>query len=165
VSLVRAPTGRGRNARGRGQHRRRRGAPRRGTGLTASATNTARGQLPALELRHRRHTRAEDRIQVAKDTGLSNLHDFTQNQIWRALIALALDLTAWTQLLALAGHDARRWEFSVCASGCCPSPVGSPSPAAKLPCTCRGRGHWNQLLLDGITRLRAPPTAGPPVRR
>ncbi len=32
----------------------------------------------------------------AKDTGLTNLplHDFAQNQIWCALIALAADLTA-----------------------------------------------------------------------
>ncbi len=47
--------------------------------LTAFATNTARGQLPDLELRHRRRARAEDRIRIAKDTGLTNLplHDFT----------------------------------------------------------------------------------------
>jgi hypothetical protein len=34
--------------------------------------------------------RAEDRIRVAKDSGLTNLplHDFAQNQIWCALIAL-----------------------------------------------------------------------------
>jgi hypothetical protein len=38
------------------------------------------------------------------------LHDFEQNQIWCALVALAADLTAWMQTLALAGHDARRWE-------------------------------------------------------
>ncbi len=34
--------------------------------LTAFATNTARGQLPDLELQHRRRARAEDRIPVAK---------------------------------------------------------------------------------------------------
>ncbi len=49
--------------------------------VTVFATNTARGQLPDLELRHRRRARAEDRIRCAKDTGLTNLplHDFTQN--------------------------------------------------------------------------------------
>jgi hypothetical protein len=48
--------------------------------VTAFATNTTRGQLADLELRHRRRARAEDRIRVAKDTGLSNLplHEFTQ---------------------------------------------------------------------------------------
>ena len=69
-----------------------------------------------LELRHRRRARCEDRIRIAKDTGLRALplHDFTQNQIWCALVALACELTAWVQTLALTGHDghetARRWE-------------------------------------------------------
>ena len=56
--------------------------------MTAFATNTARGQLPDLELRHRRRARAEDRIRNAKDTGLTNLplHNFAQNQIWCASI-------------------------------------------------------------------------------
>jgi hypothetical protein len=80
--------------------------------ITAFVTNTTRGQLTDLELRHRRRARAEDRIRNAKDSGLTNLplHDFDQNQIWCALVALAADLTAWMQTLALAGHDARRWE-------------------------------------------------------
>jgi len=48
--------------------------------ITAFATNTIDGQLPDLELRHRRRARAEDRIRNAKDTGLTNLplHDFNQ---------------------------------------------------------------------------------------
>jgi hypothetical protein len=83
-----------------------------GMRVTAFATNTARGQLADLELRHRRRARCEDRIRNAKDTGLSNLplHDFTQNQIWCAVVALACELTAWMQMLALTGHQARRWE-------------------------------------------------------
>jgi len=83
-----------------------------GMRITAFVTNTTRGQLADLELRHRRRARAEDRIRCAKDTGLANLplHDFTQNEIWCALVALAADLTAWMQTLALAGHAARRWE-------------------------------------------------------
>jgi hypothetical protein len=83
-----------------------------GLRVTAFATNTTRGQLAALELRHRRRARAEDRIRCAKDTGLTNLplHDFAQNQIWCAIVALACDLTAWMQTLALPAHPARRWE-------------------------------------------------------
>jgi hypothetical protein len=83
-----------------------------GLRITAFVTNTTKGQLADLELRHRRRARAEDRIRCAKDTGLANLplHDFAQNQIWCAIVALAADLTAWMQTLALAGHDARRWE-------------------------------------------------------
>lgn len=80
--------------------------------VTAFATNTRRGQLAALELRHRRRARAEDRIRAAKHTGLTNLplHAFAQNQIWCALVALACEITAWMQTLTLAGHHARRWE-------------------------------------------------------
>jgi hypothetical protein len=83
-----------------------------GMRITAFVTNTTRGQLADLELRHRRRARAEDRIRCAKDTGLANLplHDFAQNEIWCALVALAADLTAWMQTLALTGHEARRWE-------------------------------------------------------
>jgi hypothetical protein len=84
--------------------------------ITAFATNTRAGgpgtQLPDLELRHRRRARAEDRIRSAKDTGLTNLplHDFAQNQIWCAIVALACELLAWLQMLALTSSDARRWE-------------------------------------------------------
>ena len=80
--------------------------------ITAFATNTRRGQLADLELRHRRRARCEDRIRLAKDTGLRNLplYSFAQNQIWCAIVALACELTAWMQLLALNAHDARRWE-------------------------------------------------------
>lgn len=83
-----------------------------GLRLTAFITNTTRGQLAELELRHRRRARCEDRIRVCKDTGLTNLplHDFAQNQIWLAIVALAVELTAWMQMLALADHPARRWE-------------------------------------------------------
>jgi hypothetical protein len=53
-----------------------------GMRVTAFATNTARGQLAGLELRHRRRARAEDRIRTAKDTGLRNLplHDFARTR-------------------------------------------------------------------------------------
>ncbi len=83
-----------------------------GMRITAFVTNTTRGQLADLELRHRRRARAEDRIRCTKDTGLANLplHDFAQNEIWCAVVALAADLVAWMQTLALAGHEARRWE-------------------------------------------------------
>jgi hypothetical protein len=83
-----------------------------GNRLTAFATNTKRGQLPDLELRHRRRARCEDRIRNAKDTGLRNLplHDLSQNEIWVAVTMLATELTAWMQMLALTATDARVWE-------------------------------------------------------
>ncbi|MGS2807674.1 MULTISPECIES: IS1380 family transposase [Nocardia] len=83
-----------------------------GLRLTAFVTNTRHGQLPDLELRHRRRARCEDRIRHAKDTGARNLpyRGFDANRIWLALVALALDLIAWLQTIALHDHDARRWE-------------------------------------------------------
>jgi hypothetical protein len=79
--------------------------------FTAFATDTKKGQLADLELRHRQRARCEDRIRCAKDTGLRNLplKGFAQNQLWCEIVALACELLAWTQMLALAG-DARRWE-------------------------------------------------------
>ena len=75
------------------------------------ATSTKGGQLPDLELRHRRRARCEDRIRCAKDTRLRNLplHGFAQNQIWSPIVALACELLAWTQMFAFYG-PARRWE-------------------------------------------------------
>jgi len=84
--------------------------------ITAFATNTRTGgpatQLPDLELRHRRRARCEDRIRIAKDTGLRAfpLFDFAQNEIWCAIVALAVELSAWMQMLALTAHSARCWE-------------------------------------------------------
>jgi hypothetical protein len=79
--------------------------------FTCFATSTKGGQLADLELRHRRRARCEDRIRCAKDTGLRNLplHGYAQNKIWCEIVALACDLLAWTQMLALTG-PARRWE-------------------------------------------------------
>jgi DDE family transposase len=87
-----------------------------GNRVTAFATNTGPGgpgaQIAELERRHRCRARCEDRIRTAKDTGLSNLplHGFDQNRIWCAIVMLACELLAWTQLLGFADHPARRWE-------------------------------------------------------
>jgi Transposase DDE domain group 1 len=79
--------------------------------FTCFATDASRGQLADLEFRHRRRARCEDRIRCAKDTGLRNLplKGFAQNQLWCEIVALACELLAWTQMLALTG-TARRWE-------------------------------------------------------
>ena len=73
--------------------------------ITGFLTNTGGGQLADLELRHRHHARVEDRIRAGKDTGLRNLpfHDAAQNRVWLEVCALAADLIAWTQRLALTG--------------------------------------------------------------
>jgi hypothetical protein len=123
--------------------------------FTAFATDTKKGQLADLELRHRRRARCEDRIRCAKDTGLRNLplKGFAQNQLWCEIVALACELLAWTQLLALTG-TARRWEpkrlrlrvFAVAgrlvrAAGACgsASPKAGPGPrrSPSRPPACR----------------------------
>jgi hypothetical protein len=132
-----------------------------GLRVTAFATNTGPGgpgrQLANLELRHRRRARAEDRIRAAKDTGLTNLplHDLDQNQIWCALVALACEITAWTQMLAFTKHPARRWEpkrlrlrlFSI---------AGRLTHSGRKT-TLRLATHapWTGLLIGALTALRA----------
>lgn len=133
-----------------------------GMRITAFATNTAKGQLADLELRHRRRARCEDRIRCAKDTGLTNLplHEFTQNQIWCAIVLLASELTAWMQMLALTGHDARRWEpkrlrlrlFSIAGRLADHGRTRHLHLARHTP--------WGSLLAQMITTLRALPAPG-----
>jgi hypothetical protein len=137
-----------------------------GRRITCLATNTPAtdrpgGQLPDLELRHRRRARVEDRIRNAKDTGLANLplHDNASNAVWIQIVLLALDLLTWTQTLALTG------------------PLRAAEPktlrhrllavAARIARTGR-RQHlrldkdwpWAATLVEAITRLRAIPGTG-----
>jgi hypothetical protein len=129
--------------------------------ITAFTTNTRAGgpgtRLPDLELRHRRRARCEDRIRGAKDTGLGNrpLHDFAQNQTWCAIVALACEITAWMQMLALHGHEARRWEpkrlrlrlLSTAGLLAVRSRTRTPHLSSHAP--------WTSLTLLALDRLKA----------
>ena len=131
-----------------------------GNRLTAFVTNTGGGQLADLELRHRRRGRCEDRIRNAKDTGMRNLPltDFAQNRIWIAVVQLATELTAWMQMLALAGTDARRWEpkrlrlrlFSVAGT------IARRSRRVHLHLS--GHAPHRHLFTTGLAHLQAFPT-------
>ncbi|MEV8639476.1 IS1380 family transposase, partial [Streptosporangium sp. NPDC051023] len=126
--------------------------------FTCFVTNTSGGQLPDLELRHRRRARAEDRIRTAKDTGLRNLplHDFTQNQIWCEIVALACELMTWTQQLSLEG-PARRWEpkrlrlrlFAVAGR--------LVRGGRRLRLRIAARWPWAPQIITAVTRLQALP--------
>ncbi len=128
--------------------------------FTCFVTNTRRGQLADLELRHRRRARCEDRIRCAKDTGLANLplHDFAQNQIWCEIVALACELLAWMQMLALHGSSARCYEpkrlrlrlFAVAAR--------LVRGGRRLRLRLAARWPWSEQLVTAITRLQALPT-------
>lgn len=130
-----------------------------GLRLTAFVTNSVRGTLQNLELRHRRRARCEDRIRTAKDTGLANfpLHGFDQNRIWLELVQLALELTAWTQMLAFTDHDARRWEpkrarlrvFSVAGR--------IATHARRTHLRLSKNAPWSALIITALTRLAALP--------
>ena len=77
--------------------------------FTAFLTDTDRGQLADLELRHRSHARVEDRIRTGKDTGMRNLpcHAFAANACWLELALTAADLLTWSQALCFTGSLAR----------------------------------------------------------
>jgi hypothetical protein len=134
---------------------------RDGHRLTAFATNTAPGgpgrQLADLELRHRRRARAEDRIRAAKDTGLTNLplHEMDQNRIWCAIVALACELLAWTPLLALTEHPARRWEPKRLRLRLLSIAGRLTRSARRTVLQLPAHAPWAALLVDAVTTLRA----------
>ena len=126
-----------------------------GMRITAFVTNTTRGQLPDLELRHRRRARCEDRIRIAKDTGLVNLplHGFAANQTWCAIVALASDLLAWMGMLALTDHDARRWEPKRLRHRLFTIPASIARTARRVILHLSDRAPWAGVATDAITRL------------
>jgi hypothetical protein len=125
--------------------------------ITAFATNTVRGQLADLELRHRRRARAEDRIRIAKDTGLTNLplHGFDQNKIWCQLVLIATELTAWTQLLAFGDHPARRWEPKRLRHRIFTIPATLARTGRRIRLHLKRDAIWAQLVLTGWSALAA----------
>jgi len=126
--------------------------------FTAFATDARKGQLADLELRHRRRARCEDRIRCAKDTGLRSLpfQGFAQNQAWCEIVALACELLAWMQMLALTG-TARRWEpkrlrlriFAVAGR--------LARGGRRLRLRLAGRWPWAGQITAAVSRLQALP--------
>ena len=123
----RGPGGDHRHARPRGLARRAAGdrAPRAGPPQVRPRPETLRGghrlplpghrlqhpgrQLQWLDARHRVHAHVESGIRRSKALTLTRLPSskFALNQAWCTLLALAMDLLAWLQLLALDGRLAR----------------------------------------------------------
>jgi len=128
---------------------------RNGLRLTAFATNTTRGQLPDLELRHRRRARCEDRIRAAKDTGLRNLplHGFDANRIWIEIVCLAAELTAWMQMLALHDHPARRWEPKRLRLRLFSAAARLARHARQTRLHFAAHWPWTRLITTALTRL------------
>jgi hypothetical protein len=126
--------------------------------FTAFATDTRKGQLADLELRHRRRARCEDRIRCAKDTGLRNLplKGFAQNQVWCEIVALACELLAWTQLLALTG-TARRWEPKRLRLRLFSAAGRLVRGGRRLRLRLAQRWPWADDIAAAVTRLQALP--------
>jgi hypothetical protein len=124
--------------------------------FTCLATSTKAGQLADLELRHRRRARCEDRIRCAKDTGLRNLplHGYAQNQIWCEIVALACELLAWTQMLALTGA-ARRWEPKRLRLRIFSTAGRIVRGGRRLRLRLAARWPWAREITAGIARLQA----------
>ena len=127
--------------------------------LTALATNTRTGRLPGLEVRHRLRARCEDRIRCAKDTGPGSfpLQGLAANRIWCQIAALAHDILAWSQLLALTGHPARKWEPRTIRARLMHIPATIARHARRTLIRYRADHPWTRLLLQGIGRLQTRP--------
>ena len=127
--------------------------------LTAFATNTRTGRLADLEVRHRLRARCEDRIRCAKDTGLDRLplQGFAPNRIWCQIVALAHDILVWSQLLALTGHPARKWEPRTIRLRLMHIPATIARHARRTLIRYRADHPWTRLLLQGIGRLQTLP--------
>jgi hypothetical protein len=124
--------------------------------FTCFATSTKGGQLADLELRHRRRARCEDRIRCAKDTGLRNLplQGFAQNQVWCEIVALACELLAWMQMLALDG-PARRWEPKRLRLRLFSTAGRIARGSRRLKLRLAARWPWAPEITAAITRLQA----------
>ena len=124
--------------------------------LTAFVTNTARGQLADLEMRHRRRARCEDRIRTAKDTGLTNLplQGYDQNRIWLLIVQLASDLLAWMAMLALQG-PARRWEPKTLRHRLFTIAATLARTGRRTILHLKQASPWSPMILDGWNRLSA----------
>jgi hypothetical protein len=127
--------------------------------FTAFATDAKKGQLADLELRHRRRARCEDRIRNAKDTGLRNLplKGFAQNQLWCEITALACELLAWTQLLALTG-TARRWEPKRLRLRLFSAAGRLVRGGRRLRLRLAARWPWAGQIATAVTRLQSLPS-------
>ncbi len=127
--------------------------------LTAFATSTRTGRLADLEVRHRLRARCEDRIRCAKDTGLDRLplQGLAANRIWCQIVALAHDILVWSQLLALTGHTARKWEPRTIRARLMHIPATIARHARRTLIRYRADHPWTRLLLQGIGRLQTLP--------
>ena len=78
-----------------------------------------------------------------------------QNRIWQIIVALACDITAWAQMLALADHPARRWEPKRLRLRIFSLPADLARHARTTMLHLPAHAPWTPLVLDGLARLHA----------
>jgi Transposase DDE domain group 1 len=114
--------------------------------------------ITALELRHRRRARVEDRIRCGKATGLRNLPFdlLRRNQVWLELVLAAQDLTCWAQTLLLDG-DLRVAEPKTLRYRLWHTAARVVRHARRLIVRLQRTWPWAATLAAAFTRLRALP--------
>jgi hypothetical protein len=128
--------------------------------LTDTPPGQVEGQAAGLELRHRQHARVEDRIREAKNTGLRNLpcRAWDENNAWLHVVLTAIDLLAWTQLLAFTGHpDLARCEVSAFRYRVLHVAARLTRGGRRLRLRIDATWRWAVAIADAFTRLRAAP--------
>ena len=136
-----------------------------GIRVTAFATNTARRpgtSWPTWSCGTAAGPAPRTGSACAKDTGLTNLplHDFDQNRIWCAIVALACELTAWMQTLALTGHQARRWEPKRLRLRLFSAAGRLARSGRRVVLHLAEPATWTGLIVAMLARLRALPAPG-----
>ena len=80
---------------------------------------------------------------------------FNQNRIYCAIVALAVELTAWMQMLALNDHDARRWEPKRLRLRVFTIPATIARTGRRVLLHLAAKAPWADLLDTAVQRLRA----------
>jgi hypothetical protein len=114
--------------------------------------------VAALELRHRRRARIEDRIRGGKATGLRNLPFdlWRRNEVWLELVLAAQDLTGWAQMLLLDG-ELRLAEPKALRYRLWHVAARIVRHARRLIVRLQRTWPWATALAAAFTRLRALP--------
>lgn len=130
-----------------------------GRGITAFATNTRAGgsgtDIADLDLRPGTEPPAKTASAVRKmpDCAHSPCSTFAQNQIWCAIVVVAMEITAWMQMLALTDHPARRWEPRRLPRRLFTVPATMARTVRRVLLHFAVKAPWAQLAQEGITRL------------
>jgi hypothetical protein len=130
--------------------------------ITAILTNTEPGVVPGqaagLELRHRQHARVEDRIREAKATGLRNLpcRAWNENAAWLEVVLTAVDLIAWTKLIAFADvPELARCEIAAFRYRVLHVAARLTRGARQVRLRIDKTWRWAAQIAEGFARLRA----------